>query len=1010
MGIQQSASSRGLGGLLSGIDTDSMVKGMTANIRIRIARQMQARQKVMWRIDAYRNITTKMNELNNKFLTFSSATNALSRAFYNTTSSVATGANAGAVTVTGSSAAAKDLSITDIVSYATTASFITTKDASPNKITTGEINFDVKNNLADQSFQIKVNENTYRIRFDDDFDGQTNDEIAQYIQDKLSGISAEGGNLGQLVEVNITGNTFTIDLLNSSDTLELVDGTGRTLSILGLETDGNTIKGSPNTGFSFPGANPPVHGVLSSPMQDAGNANSSITFNLNGTSRVVYMPKYEPKNDGSDLAEYADLLQQEINKTFGENRILVEIDGNALSFKTVRKEGASVVDDTTSTLTITNASAMLTGSDGALGIEIGASNRLSLGQKLSGIASLDYKTITYTEPSGETTTVEGFKIEINGKEVILDKEMTLSEAIDTINRAEAGLKIAYMPTTGKFSVTAAESGENGKVNINDIADGSGGNFVSALFGSPGNIDPSVLQTEIDALNDEISGAGGLNDQIDAKNLDIDDYETGTLDAHKTLMEAKNDEITAKEDEIDSLAKIINDAETLPGYINNELNPIITELAEKVRDLNTQIGSMDPTDPGYDDLIAERADVSAQLAEMREVREQARADLDAARAALDDDGNGYNAADLNRAKDNLAAMNSDLETLEDEYGIMEENLAALNEVHAGLIDERTALENDKAVKTNEINHKQNLINDFNDGKTFAAVQGQDAEIKIKYGNGEEQVVKRSSNHFNIDGMSITLNPDVKFDKDAGPITFMSKTNTDNVINNINSLITMYNEIVDLVNISLRTKPNNNYQPLTDEQKAGMSETQIRDWEERAKAGLLYNDSTLFSLSNELRFIFSSNAFRNIGITGDLFSETYGKIQLIEGDRLEKLKTALEENPDMVEDLFVGQNGAIHNLKNVVDKYSSTMNQNRDANSTTIFRGILVEKAGLLNHSTMTDNMLYRQVESINKTIERLLATQRRQEDRYYRQFTALEKHMARMGEQSAWMQQQLGTQY
>ena len=45
-----------------------------------------------------------------------------------------------------------------------------------------------------------------------------------------------------------------------------------------------------------------------------------------------------------------------------------------------------------------------------------------------------------------------------------------------------------------------------------------------------------------------------------------------------------------------------------------------------------------------------------------------------------------------------------------------------------------------------------------------------------------------------------------------------------------------------------KPNSDYKPLTSTQKEGMKDEQIEKWEEKAKAGLLYHDKTLYSIND------------------------------------------------------------------------------------------------------------------------------------------------------------------
>ena len=49
-----SSINKGMGGLLSGLDTDELVNQMTAGTRNKINRQYQAKQKLLYRQEAYR--------------------------------------------------------------------------------------------------------------------------------------------------------------------------------------------------------------------------------------------------------------------------------------------------------------------------------------------------------------------------------------------------------------------------------------------------------------------------------------------------------------------------------------------------------------------------------------------------------------------------------------------------------------------------------------------------------------------------------------------------------------------------------------------------------------------------------------------------------------------------------------------------------------------------------------------------------------------------------------------
>ena len=1174
------STNRGISGLASGMDTDAIVKGMTAHIHARIAKQLQARQLTAWRIDAFRNITNKMINFNNRFLSFTSNTNALSRAFYNINSVVATGANAGAVTVTGSAGAA-NMSITDIVSYATTANFMTTKNPSPDKIVTSEIEFEkVVNNAAGETVYIIYGGEEYALKFDENFSGSDNDAVKAEFQRLLDTTNLKGDSGAMLSSVigfdEDSSTHFFLKVknpdgtINTNGSVSIDSGTGTILSSLNL-TSVQRTGADGVVRFHIQGRTDVDRLVVDLTIKKMGEDERFINFNLNGATRSVYLPKY----DGTDIDEYVDLFQQEMDKVFGQNRILVENDNGAMSFSTVRRETGTglIVPDTTSTLTIVRADSDVVGDKGIFGMEVGASNRLSLNQPLSSITTLQSQTITLLDEKGEPVkntqgviqTVQGYKLNINGKDVIISENTTLSGAIDQINRANTGLKVSYMPTTGKFNVTASEQGENGKVELNDIS----GNFVSMLFGISDGADRTALQARIDelqleideyqleiddiqadidalgidALKDKIAEIENLNkkmadiealneaitklteeinttipDQItvstgelgtltsdlgiltgqlvnleiekDALEIEVQDLEDEKLadptawdaDPSKELaliakqeeladklaeiaeqeakVAEKQAELDEKQDEIDALNTALIDKQDELDEKEAELLDLnvfssdeialqdrlddVAELKEKINVITTleqEIADLEAivNDPNYLTVIADLTqeitdledeetdlDLEIQALELEKTSDPAAWDADPDKEAelvakqeeltalqdeitsKQDELNKLTAApadllakqaDLAANPDVLADLEADLAALFDsDLAALKQELADKNAEASPLLAKIADREAEIAIRETEIAMREADIQNINDGNVYTINTGTDAEILIRYGTGQEQVVKRNSNQFSIDGLNITLNPEVTFEPGV-PIVFQSKSNADNVVANIKEMIEAYNDIMATVNKDVKTRPNRNFQPLTDEQKKEMTENQIKEWEDKAKQGLLFSDPMLLSLANEMRFIFSNPQMVEIGITTSRDYNDSGKIMINE----ERLRLALESDPDGVEEIFIGTNGAMPKVKAVVDKYASTLNQSTIPGR--VYRGALIERAGLADSATEQNNDLYRRIIETEKAIENLQRSLAREEARYYRQFAALETYLARMSQQSAWMQQQ-----
>ena len=62
-----------MSGLMSGLDTEELVKAMTANTKNRINTKQQKLQTLQWKQDGYRSIISKINDFKNKYLDLTSS-------------------------------------------------------------------------------------------------------------------------------------------------------------------------------------------------------------------------------------------------------------------------------------------------------------------------------------------------------------------------------------------------------------------------------------------------------------------------------------------------------------------------------------------------------------------------------------------------------------------------------------------------------------------------------------------------------------------------------------------------------------------------------------------------------------------------------------------------------------------------------------------------------------------------------------------------------------------------
>lgn len=237
-----------------------------------------------------------------------------------------------------------------------------------------------------------------------------------------------------------------------------------------------------------------------------------------------------------------------------------------------------------------------------------------------------------------------------------------------------------------------------------------------------------------------------------------------------------------------------------------------------------------------------------------------------------------------------------------------------------------------------------------------------------------------------------------------VTFTSKTDADTIVDAVKSMVEDYNAIMQEVkkaysDMPLEKSDGSHYEPLTDEDRADMSESAIKEYEEKAKTGILFMDSDLSSLYNSLRSAITPGGaggsfLRSIGIK-TAYSDGLTTLTLDE----EALRQALETNPDQVRDAFTkskeygsGTDGLMTAIQKITDRYAAT---------TGATKGILIEKAGSQYSPTAAlDNTMLDQMEEIDEEIERWQDKMSDQVDYYTNQFTRLEMLINQMNSQSS----------
>ncbi|QEY20486.1 MULTISPECIES: flagellar hook-associated protein 2 [unclassified Psychrobacillus] len=284
--------------------------------------------------------------------------------------------------------------------------------------------------------------------------------------------------------------------------------------------------------------------------------------------------------------------------------------------------------------------------------------------------------------------------------------------------------------------------------------------------------------------------------------------------------------------------------------------------------------------------------------------------------------------------------------------------------------------------------------FSDAEKIAS-NGKNAKVTI---NGAE--VERNSNNFTVAGFNITLKDTTA--AGASTITLNSTTDINSMVDKVKEFVEKYNELITGMNDSLKEKKYRDYPPLTDEQRKDMSDKEQELWDEKAKSGLLRNDSIVNSgLSSMRNAIYGRvdgmgddiiDTLAEMGITTSSVYSDGGKLVINE----DKLKKALTENPDKVVQTLTqsGEKTNSGDTRGIIQRLRETMKE---------FTTNIETKAGKTTH---TDSQ-YSLGKSLIDMNTRISNFQRRLEDietRYWKQFTAMEQAISKANSQSGYLSQ------
>lgn len=257
---------------------------------------------------------------------------------------------------------------------------------------------------------------------------------------------------------------------------------------------------------------------------------------------------------------------------------------------------------------------------------------------------------------------------------------------------------------------------------------------------------------------------------------------------------------------------------------------------------------------------------------------------------------------------------------------------------------------------------------------------------------------STSTLTVNGLTLNI-----LDTTPGSEISISVTkDTSAIYDTVKDFISEYNDILKTMNSSYNAASAKGYDVLTDEQKEAMTDSEIEKWEDKIKSSLLRRDSTLNSIissfkTNMMGSYTASDGKRyslaSLGITTSAKNWYEGGLLHIKGDEDDeeymdennKLETMLTKDPELVMEILNGITG------NLYTDLQKKMGRTSMSSALTFYN----------------DKEMNSQLSDYKKQIsnwEKKLATL---EERYYSQFTAMEKAMASLNSQQNYFSSMMG---
>lgn len=568
-----SYSSKGVSGMYSGLDTESLVQSMLSGIQTKIDKQNQAKQQLLWKQEQYRSVITDINSFQSKYFSLTSSTSLRLASFYDT---MKTSSSSSAATVTaGSGAVDGDFSMQ--VARLATASSVTSSKVGAGEVATSTAKADSFE--YSRTVDVKVGDAVHTV----DLKGaNTADEICNRINTAVGTdiVSAKTETVkkyqdadGNELTYNETedkyydkdGNEFTgavtttdvekaVGLKFSADSEFEISGSSAGMSILGLsgtvksaaakDEDGNEIEGKFETDSNS----------LNTQYAEVGSVNGSVDITLDGVKKSIAVAENESMAD----------FQKKVQSAFG----------NSVQFTNDGGQWKMSVAGTGRSITMSGSADTME----AIGFAKGTttvSNQLVRTDTVGKLGIGD-----------ETDTDTKYTFSINGKDIEYTAADTVSSIMNKINSSDAGVKISYDELSDKFKLQSTSTGSGYDISITGDDEGlfsklgfsvdSSGSLDSSTVTAGQNAVVNINGVTVERANNDFtyngltislkSTTGSYEQNADGSFVENSD---GTIKAAAGTIENKAEISTSRDVDkiVDTLKSFVEDYNSLIEKLN-----------------------------------------------------------------------------------------------------------------------------------------------------------------------------------------------------------------------------------------------------------------------------------------------------------------------------------------------------------------------------------------------------------------------------------------------------------